>query len=269
MAEKRAAFILRRLRSLGFSKCRWLRTSFSVPSRSIFFFNRRSAFSTDSPFLSLISVNSNSLPLRAVGVKRPRLSRPVTSTRRVRLAINRVVSTGKNGSACFRFAGFASSAGMALPTEPITLTAAQIEGLSRHFSSFRHDVNGCLSLIVAATELIRYNPDVVKRMSATLVEQPPKIAGKVSEFVEECERTLTVRGAEPSWYNVIWKRSNIAASAPAAAVTVTPAEAKSLHGELGQLGKELTQLGFLITGVRALAVSNPGNGAEAPPSVAD
>jgi len=56
MAEKRAAFILRRRRSLGFSKCRWLRTSFKVPSRSIFFFNRRNARSTDSPFLSLISV---------------------------------------------------------------------------------------------------------------------------------------------------------------------------------------------------------------------
>src|SRR6266849_4419923 len=58
MAEKRAAFILRRLRSLGFSKCRWLRTSLSVPSRSIFFFNRRSALSTDSPFFNLISVRS-------------------------------------------------------------------------------------------------------------------------------------------------------------------------------------------------------------------
>src|SRR5215471_5555182 len=56
MAENRAAFSLRRRRSLGFSKCRWLRTIFSVPSRSIFFFNRRSAFSTDSPFFSLISV---------------------------------------------------------------------------------------------------------------------------------------------------------------------------------------------------------------------
>src|SRR5579859_6451393 len=58
MAEKRAAFILRRRRSLGFSKCRWLRTVLSVPSRSIFFFNRRRAFSTGSPFFSLISVKS-------------------------------------------------------------------------------------------------------------------------------------------------------------------------------------------------------------------
>src|SRR5947209_15631164 len=67
MAEKRAAFSFRRRRSLGFSKCRWLRTTFKVPSRSIFFFNRRSALSTDSPFLSLISVKSNSHPLRDLG----------------------------------------------------------------------------------------------------------------------------------------------------------------------------------------------------------
>src|SRR2546422_5499121 len=66
MAENRAAFSLRRRRSLGFSKCRWLRTSFRVPSRSIFFFNRRNARSTDSPFFNLISVNSNSLPLQDV-----------------------------------------------------------------------------------------------------------------------------------------------------------------------------------------------------------
>jgi len=59
MAEKRAAFIFRRRRSLGFSKCRWLRTSFKVPSRSIFFFNRRNALSTGSPFFNLISVKNS------------------------------------------------------------------------------------------------------------------------------------------------------------------------------------------------------------------
>lgn len=58
MAEKRAAFILRRRRALGFSKCRWLRTSFKVPSRSIFFLRRRRALSTGSPFFNLISVNN-------------------------------------------------------------------------------------------------------------------------------------------------------------------------------------------------------------------
>src|SRR6267154_4504112 len=79
MAEKRAAFILRRLRSLGFSKCRWLRTSFKVPSRSIFFFNRRRALSTASPFFNLISVKhfhflSRDFGTRLIQHLRPSLS---------------------------------------------------------------------------------------------------------------------------------------------------------------------------------------------------
>jgi hypothetical protein len=36
-----------------------LRTSFKVPSRSIFFFNRRNALSTGSPFFNLISVKNS------------------------------------------------------------------------------------------------------------------------------------------------------------------------------------------------------------------
>jgi hypothetical protein len=63
MAENRAAFSLRRRCALGFSKCRWFRTVFKVPSRSIFFFKRRKARSTGSPFLNLISVKPQSLPL--------------------------------------------------------------------------------------------------------------------------------------------------------------------------------------------------------------
>src|SRR5882724_10519945 len=78
MAENRAAFSLRRRRSLGFSKCRWLRTTLRVPSRSIFFFNRRRAFSTGSPFLSLISVKTIhflSRTLESSGPERPVRSR--------------------------------------------------------------------------------------------------------------------------------------------------------------------------------------------------
>src|SRR3954447_3411242 len=96
MAEKRAAFILRRLRSLGFSKCRWLRTSLSVPSRSIFFFNRRNALSTDSPFLSLISVNCTHF-LSGASEGHWRSSPELGSMRRVRVAGRRGVSNGKKG----------------------------------------------------------------------------------------------------------------------------------------------------------------------------
>jgi hypothetical protein len=56
MAENRATFSLRRRFALGFSKRRLSRTAWRVPSRSIFFFNRRNARSTGSPFFNLISV---------------------------------------------------------------------------------------------------------------------------------------------------------------------------------------------------------------------
>ena len=56
MAEKRAALVFRRFLALGFSKRRWRRTCRRVCSRSSFFLSRRRAFSTGSPFLSLISV---------------------------------------------------------------------------------------------------------------------------------------------------------------------------------------------------------------------
>lgn len=146
---------------------------------------------------------------------------------------------------------------MALPTEPMTLDVAQVEELGRHFSSFRHDVNGCLSLIVAATELIRYSPDVVKRMSATLVEQPPRIAGKTYEFIGECERVLGIRATnEPSWYRDMWKRHNAGPADPQSEIGLTADAAKELHTELLALGKELMQTGFIVSGVSVIAGCN-------------
>ena len=55
-ALMRARAALRRRFSHGFSKCRFARMSRMMPSRSSFFFRRRRAFSTDSPFLILTSV---------------------------------------------------------------------------------------------------------------------------------------------------------------------------------------------------------------------
>jgi hypothetical protein len=154
--------------------------------------------------------------------------------------------------ACFQTPRQASSRAMDLPTQPVTLDVPQGEELSRHFSSFRHDVNGCLALVVAATELIRYNPDVLKRMANTLVEQPPKIAGKVREFIEQCERSLGMRDGA-SWYPPLWKHTNHQTVMPAQPVSFTPEHVKSLHNEIMHLGKELTQLGFVLSGVRALS----------------
>ena len=81
---------------------------------------------------------------------------------------------------------------MGLPTEPVTLSVAQIEQLNRKLASLRHDVNNHLSLIVAASELIRYNPDMLKRMSATLVEQPPKISEEIGRFSGELDKLLGI-----------------------------------------------------------------------------
>ena len=118
-------------------------------------------------------------------------------------------------------------------------------------------MNGCLALVVAATELIRYNPDVVKRMSATLVEQPPKIAGKVHEFVSECERVLMIRNAnEPAWYPATWQWANVLAISPTSPMTAEGEDVRALHTELLQIVKEFMQLGFLVSGANMLETSS-------------
>lgn len=143
---------------------------------------------------------------------------------------------------------------MELPTEPVTLSVQQIEELSQHFSFFRHDVNNSVGLIGAATELMRYSPDAAKRWSTTLIEQPPRIAGKTREFIGETERLLTIRSTEePAWYRDMWSRSNAPPAEPASAVQVTPDVVKAMHHEMLNLHKELSQLGFTVSGTGALS----------------
>jgi hypothetical protein len=81
---------------------------------------------------------------------------------------------------------------MALPNTPVTLTVEQIDQLNRRLSTMRHDVNNHLSLIVAAAELIRFNPEMIPRMSTTLVEQPGKITEQMNQFSLELERALGI-----------------------------------------------------------------------------
>jgi hypothetical protein len=54
-----------------------------------------------------------------------------------------------------------------LASQPVTLTVEQIELLNRQLSHMRHDINNNLSLILAATELIRYKPQALDRMIGT------------------------------------------------------------------------------------------------------
>jgi aspartokinase len=81
---------------------------------------------------------------------------------------------------------------MPLPSEPVTLSVAQLEELNRKLSTMRHDINNHLSLIVAAVELIRHKPQMMERMMSTLAEQPGRISGAVSNFSKEFEQALRI-----------------------------------------------------------------------------
>ncbi len=81
---------------------------------------------------------------------------------------------------------------MPLPSQPVTLTVEQLSELDRKLSAVRHDINNHLSLIIAASELIRHKPQTTERMMATLVEQPSKIAAILTEFSAEFEQALSI-----------------------------------------------------------------------------
>ena len=81
---------------------------------------------------------------------------------------------------------------MVLPNDPVTLSVEQIHELNRKLSTFRHDVNNQLSLIVAAVELIRLRPEGAERALKMLVEQPMKISETVAQFSRELESALNV-----------------------------------------------------------------------------
>ncbi len=82
---------------------------------------------------------------------------------------------------------------MTLPTQPVTLTVEQIAELNRRLSNMRHDINNHLSLVLAASELIRTKPHMTERMTATLVEQPPKITAALQSFSAELEQSLGIQ----------------------------------------------------------------------------
>ena len=62
---------------------------------------------------------------------------------------------------------------MGLPSQPVTLTVAQIDELNRKLSTMRHDVNNNLSLIMAALELMRYKPETAPRMARRIACPSP------------------------------------------------------------------------------------------------
>jgi predicted nucleic acid-binding Zn-ribbon protein len=82
---------------------------------------------------------------------------------------------------------------MTLPSEPVTLTVEQIAALNRELSNMRHDINNNLSLIMAATELIRHKPQTIERMTETLNEQPRKVSDAMTKFSAEFEQVFGIK----------------------------------------------------------------------------
>jgi hypothetical protein len=81
---------------------------------------------------------------------------------------------------------------MPLPSEPVTLTAAQIAELNKKLADLRHEVNNNLSLIIAAAEIMRLKPESAARLQAQLMEKPHKIAEIVAQFSRDLEAALHI-----------------------------------------------------------------------------
>jgi hypothetical protein len=84
---------------------------------------------------------------------------------------------------------------MMLPSEPVTLTVSQIDGLNQQLSKLRHDVNNHLSLMMAAAEVIRRKPEAAERMAATFNEQPRKVTDAMLKFSSEFEQRFGIQRA--------------------------------------------------------------------------
>jgi hypothetical protein len=81
---------------------------------------------------------------------------------------------------------------MRMPSEPVQFSVEQIQELNHRLSVLRHDINNQLSLIMAASELIRHKPQMAERMMDTLLEQPPKITASLSKFSDEFETAFGI-----------------------------------------------------------------------------
>ncbi len=81
---------------------------------------------------------------------------------------------------------------MALPSQPAALSAEQVAELQRQLSTMRHDVNNQMSIIVAALELIRYQPETTEKMIETIALQPRKVGDSLAKFSAEFEKALGI-----------------------------------------------------------------------------
>lgn len=80
-----------------------------------------------------------------------------------------------------------------MPEQPVTLTTEQIAGLNRALGEMPHDIYNHLSLVVAAGELLRTNPELAESLMVTLLGQPARISQALQKLSTEFEKTRGLR----------------------------------------------------------------------------
>ncbi len=81
---------------------------------------------------------------------------------------------------------------MGLPSEPQTLTPEQVAEINSKLSEMRHDINNYLSMIIAATELVKRKPESAERFLDMIALQPPRITSSMQSFSAEFEKLLKI-----------------------------------------------------------------------------
>lgn len=84
---------------------------------------------------------------------------------------------------------------MPVTVQSVHLSVEQIKDLNQKLATMRHDINNALSLMLAATELIRHKPQMAEKMLNTLCEQPGKITESLGKFSTDFESAFGIKRA--------------------------------------------------------------------------
>ncbi len=82
---------------------------------------------------------------------------------------------------------------MPVTVQSVHLSVEQIKDLNQKLATMRHDINNALSLMLAATELIRHKPQMAEKMLNTLCEQPGKVTESLAKFSTDFESAFGIK----------------------------------------------------------------------------
>jgi hypothetical protein len=95
--------------------------------------------------------------------------------------------------ACLAWAFGHHANAMRMPEHPVSLSPVEIEELNLKLSRMRHDINNYLTLMVAAAELIRRDPQSSDRRVTTILDQVPRATTALAQFSAEFEKAFDIK----------------------------------------------------------------------------